>query len=122
MSVTIKRGAGMDNKRIKISSKRQITIPQQYFDYLGFGKEAECILKDGELIIKPVKNNGGEFAEEILADLLAQGYAGDELLAQFKAAQSKVRPAVEKLIDEADKLAMKKDGAAPFAELFDSEE
>ena len=122
MSVTIKRGAGMDNKRIKISSKRQITIPQQYFDYLGFGKEAECILKDGELIIKPVKNNGGEFAQEILADLLAQGYAGDELLAQFKAAQSKVRPAVEKLIDEADKLAMKKDGAAPFAELFDSEE
>lgn len=122
MSVTIKRGAGMDNKRIKISSKRQITIPQQYFDYLGFGKEAECILKDGELIIKPVKNNGGEFAEEILADLLAQGYAGDELLAQFKAAQSKVRPAVEKLIDEADKLAMKKDGAASFAELFDSEE
>ena len=122
MSVTIKRGAGMDNKRIKISSKRQITIPQQYFDYLGFGKEAECILKDGELIIKPVKNNGGEFAEEILADLLAQGYAGDELLSQFKAAQSKVRPAVEKLIDEADKLAMKKDGAASFAELFDSEE
>ena len=122
MSVTVKRGAGMDNKRIKISSKRQITIPQQYFDYLGFGKEAECILKDGELIIKPVKNNGGEFAEEILADLLAQGYAGDELLAQFKAAQSKVRPAVEKLIDEADKLAMKKDGAVSFAELFDSEE
>ena len=122
MSVTIKRGAGMDNKRIKISSKRQITIPQQYFDYLGFGKEAECILKDGELIIKPVKNNGGEFAEEILADLLAQGYAGDELLAQFKAAQSKVRPAVEKLIDEADKLAMKKDGATSFEELFDSEE
>ena len=122
MSVTVKRGAGMDNKRIKISSKRQITIPQQYFDYLGFGKEAECILKDGELIIKPVKNNGGEFAEEILADLLAQGYAGDELLAQFKAAQSKVRPAVEKLIDEADKLAMKKDGAISFEELFDSEE
>ena len=122
MSVTIKRGAGMDNKRIKISSKRQVTIPQQYFDYLGFGKEAECILKDGELIIKPVKNNGGEFAEEILADLLAQGYAGDELLAQFKAAQSKVRPAVEKLIDEADKLAMKKDGAISFEELFDSEE
>ena len=122
MSVTIKRGAGMDNKRIKISSKRQITIPQQYFDYLGFDKEAECILKDGELIIKPVKNNGGEFAEEILADLLAQGYAGDELLAQFKAAQSKVRPAVEKLIDEADKLAMKKDGATSFEELFDSEE
>ena len=122
MSVTIKRGAEMDNKRIKISSKRQITIPQQYFDYLGFGKEAECILKDGELIIKPVKNNGGEFAEEILADLLAQGYAGDELLAQFKAAQSKVRPAVEKLIDEADKLAMKKDGATSFDELFDSEE
>lgn len=122
MSVAIKRGAAMENKRIKISSKRQITIPQQFFDSLGFADEAECSLKDGALIIRPVRQNGGEFAEQILADLLEQGYQGDELLAKFKEAQSKVRPAVERMIQEADAFAMKKDGGVSLEELFDAED
>lgn len=122
MSTAVKRGAAMENKRIKISSKRQITIPQQFFDSLGFADEAECSLKDGALIIRPVRQNGGEFAEQILADLLAQGYQGDELLAKFKEAQSKVRPAVERMIQEADEFAMKKDGGVSLEELFDAED
>ena len=122
MSTAVKRGAAMENKRIKISSKRQITIPQQFFDSLGFADEAECSLKDGALIIRPVRQNGGEFAEQILADLLAQGYQGDELLAKFKETQSKVRPAVERMIQEADALAMKKDGGVSLEELFDAED
>lgn len=122
MSTAVKRGAAMENKRIKISSKRQITIPQQFFDSLGFADEAECSLKDGALIIRPVRQNGGEFAEQILADLLAQGYQGDELFAKFKEAQSKVRPAVERMIQEADAFAMKKDGGVFLEELFDAED
>ena len=122
MSTAVKRGAAMENKRIKISSKRQITIPQQFFDSLGFADEAECSLKDGALIIRPVRQNGGEFAEQILADLLAQGYQGDELLAKLKEAQSKVRPAVERMIQEADAFAMKKDGGVSLEELFDAED
>ena len=122
MSTAVKRGAAMENKRIKISSKRQITIPQQFFDSLGFADEAECSLKDGALIIRPVRQNGGAFAEQILADLLAQGYQGDELLAKFKEAQSKVRPAVERMIQEADAFAMKKDGGVSLEELFDAED
>lgn len=122
MSVAVKRGAAMENKRIKISSKRQITIPQQFFDSLGFADEAECSLKDGALIIRPVRQNGGEFAEQILADLLTQGYQGDELLAKFKEAQSMVRPAVERMIQEADALASKKDGGVSLEELFDAED
>lgn len=122
MSTAIKRGAAMENKRIKISSKRQITIPQQFFDSLGFADEAECSLKDGALIIRPVRHNGSEFAEQILADLLAQGYQGDELLAKFKEAQSMVRPAVERMIQEADALASKKDGGVSLEELFNAED
>ena len=33
----------MERKTIRISSKRQVTIPQRYFERLGFGEEAECI-------------------------------------------------------------------------------
>ena len=75
----------MERKTIHISGKRQITIPQKYFEALGFGKEAECILQNNMILIKPVRENtGGEFAEQILADLIAQGYSGEVLLKKFK--------------------------------------
>ena len=62
----------MERKMIRISGKRQITIPQKYFDLLGFDTEAECILRGNELVIRPVsERSGGEFAEAILADLLS---------------------------------------------------
>ena len=113
MSVAVlTRGETMERKRISISSKRQITIPQKFYDELGFDSEAECVLQDGALILRPVRNSGGEFAEQILADLIAQGYAGEELLEKFKAAQKQVRPAVERLIEEADEIAAKPKGKA----------
>ena len=78
----------MERKMIRISGKRQITIPQKYFDLLGFDTEAECILRGNELVIRPVsERSGGEFAEAILADLISQGYQGEELLAKFKETQ-----------------------------------
>ena len=46
-----------------------------------------------------------EFSEEILADLIAQGYSGEELLGKFKEQSRKIRPAVEQLIAEADEIA-----------------
>lgn len=97
----------MERKRISISSKRQITIPQKFYDELGFDSEAECVLQDGALVLRPIRKNSGEFAEQILADLIAQGYSGDELLERFKTAQKQVRPAMERLIEEADALAVK---------------
>ena len=55
---------------------------------LGFDAEAECMVRGNELVIRPVKTNaGGEFAEQILTDLIAQGYSGNELLEHFKKAQ-----------------------------------
>ena len=51
------------------------------------------------LIIEPARSeSGGEFAEQILADLIEEGYSGQELLSEFKARQSKVRPAVEEML------------------------
>lgn len=84
----------MEMKKLSISSKRQITIPQKFFTMLGFDAEAECMVRGNELVIRPAKTNtGGEFAEQILADLIAQGYSGNELLDHFKKAQGQVRPA-----------------------------
>jgi bifunctional DNA-binding transcriptional regulator/antitoxin component of YhaV-PrlF toxin-antitoxin module len=96
-----------DRKRIKISSKRQITIPAKYYDALKIDKEMECIYTEGMLILLPIRNEKSEFAEEILKDLINQGYSGEELLEEFKRMNRNVRPAVEKMIEESDDLAKK---------------
>jgi len=112
-----------DKKRIKISSKRQITIPAKYYDALKIDKEMECIYTDGMLILLPIRNERSDFAEEILKDLISQGYSGEELLKEFKRVNRKVRPAVEKIIEEADQLARKvaEDYVDYTADIFDEE-
>ena len=105
-TAVVKGGATVDKKIVSISSKRQITIPQKFFAMLGFTDEAECIVRGNELIVRPARQYaGGEFAEQILADLIAQGLSGNELLTQFKAKQAQVRPAVEAMIAEAEEAA-----------------
>lgn len=95
----------IERRRINISSKRQITIPAKFFKALNLDRELECIYSNGMLILKPVKQEDSAFAEEILDDLIQQGYSGQKLLAEFKKVNRKIRPAVDKLIEEADEIA-----------------
>ena len=122
-SATVKGGSTMDKKIVSISSKRQITKPQKFFAMLGFSDEAECIVRGNELVIRPARQNaGGEFAEQILADLIAQGLEGAELLKQFKAKQAKVRPAVEAMIAEAEEAAHGSGDYSTYDDIFGDEE
>lgn len=121
--VALKGGTSMESKKVSISSKRQITIPQKFFTLLGFNTEAECIMHGNELILRPVKSNtGGEFAEQILADLIRQGYSGEELLEKFKQAQKEVRPAVEAMLAEADRVAESGSGGYSLEDVFGTED
>ncbi len=122
-TVTMKGNAAMEKKIVSISTKRQITIPQKFFTLLGFDTEAECVVRGNELIIRPVKTNaGGEFAEYILADLIAQGLNGVELLKAFKDKQAKVRPAVESMIAKADEVAMGNGEYSTYDDVFNTED
>jgi len=60
----------------------------------------------------------GEFSEQILSDLVAKGYKGHELLERFKEQGCAIRPAVRKLIEEADSFAKSGEGRIPMNELF----
>ncbi len=124
MTATVLKGSvPMEMKKVSISTKRQITIPQKFFAMLGFDSEAECMVRGNELVIRPAKTNtGGEFAEQILADLIAQGYSGDELLEHFKKAQSKVRPAVEAMFVEAERVAASESEFASYEDVFGEED
>jgi bifunctional DNA-binding transcriptional regulator/antitoxin component of YhaV-PrlF toxin-antitoxin module len=95
----------MEKRRIRISTKRQITIPSKYYEAMGLSNEVDCIYANNMLILTPVRNEGTAFAEEILSDLIEQGYSGEKLLSKFKEISHRIRPAVEKLIKEADALA-----------------
>ncbi len=122
-AVMSKGSVPMEIKKISISAKRQITIPQKFFAMLGFDAEAECMVRGNELVIRPAKTNaGGEFAEQILTDLIAQGYSGNELLEHFKKAQRQVRPAVEAMIAEAESVAVSEAEYVSYEDVFGEEE
>ena len=110
----IKVGSTLERKIISISIRRQLTIPQKYYEALGFDNEAECILQEGGLLIRPVRDTGGgEFSEYILADLISQGYEGAELLEKFKAQSRAVRPAVSRMIKDAEEYVRSGKGEIP---------
>ena len=67
--------------------------------------EAECLVRGNELVIRPAKiSTSGEFTEQILRELITQGYSGNELLGKFKEKQKQVRPAIEMMLAEAEKV------------------
>ncbi|AFV10675.1 hypothetical protein Tph_c04320 [Thermacetogenium phaeum DSM 12270] len=111
----------MLKKRISVSKKRQITIPIEFFNRLGIEKEVECYLQNNAIVIRPVRENTGEFDEQILADLISQGLSGTELLEKFKEMRRKVRPAVERLLDEAHLAAAGKARFFTYEDVFGEE-
>lgn len=107
------------SKRISVSSKRQITIPLQYFQELRIGSEVDCEVVNGKIVISPVDSEpSGEFDDFILADLIKEGYQGQELLEKFKEMRRQIRPAVLKMLEAAEKEAR----PIPLEELFGSED
>ena len=119
MVIFMNQSAVIERKTVSITGKRQITIPQKFFAALGFQHEADCIMRDGEIVLRPKnEDTGGEFAEEILADLIKQGYSGSELLERFRMTRKKVRPAVERMLDEAREAAAGKGESYSYEEVF----
>ena len=111
----------MLKKRISVSQKRQITIPIEFYNSVGIDKEVECYVQNNAIVIRPVRESGGEFDELILADLIAQGFSGQELLDKFKESRLQIRPAVERLLDEARLAAQGQAPSNSYEDIFGSE-
>ncbi len=123
MAVLINENKVIETKEVSISSKRQLTIPMKYYTMLGFGQSAECYVRGDELVIRPIKRNtGGEFAEQILEDLVGQGYSGQELIRRFKEMQTAVRPAVDAMMEDARMVAESKAEYGTYEDIFGGED
>ncbi|MDW7657434.1 MAG: AbrB/MazE/SpoVT family DNA-binding domain-containing protein [Bacillota bacterium] len=107
------------NKRIiRVSGKRQITIPLKYYLSLGLSDQVECSLEDGALVIRPLNQDENEFSVEILKDLVAQGFTGDELVQKFAETRQKIKKAVRSMVEEADGIAAGQRHFAGMADVF----
>ena len=74
---------------------------------------------EGMLIICPAaKITDGEFSEQILTELIEEGYSGTELLSEFKRRQARVRPAVETLLENAKMVAEGRAEYSTYEDVF----
>ncbi len=112
----------MDSRVIRVSPKRQITIPLAFWKALDLSSEVECSLVDGAIVILPLRRSQDEFSVEILKDLVAQGYSGDELVRRFEAQHNNIKRAVRNLLEEADRIADGSKPAATFDDIFGSDD
>lgn len=108
----------MERKIINVTGKRQITIPQKFYNILGMGKEVECELTDNAIILRPLRNDRG-FSTEILKDLVARGYSGNELVTEFEKQQKSIARAISDVSAEADDIAYGRKKAAGINDVFE---
>lgn len=73
-------------RRVKISSKRQITIPVDVYQKYGFAEYAILAETDNGLEIRPFKlvDDDEEATLAILRYLMDRGYEGDALLKKYQ--------------------------------------
>ena len=109
-------------KRISVSEKRQITIPMEYYKALGIENEVECIMKNNCIVIRAVKQDDNEISERILQDIIKEGYKQEDILKEFRKRKAKVRPAIEQMIIEADKVAEEEENYTVLEDLFSEED
>lgn len=88
------------SKRISVSSKRQISIPKEFFEQLNIGDEVTLELYRNHLVLRPIHESFDDFSDEILEDLVSEGFSGKELITEFKHRKAQIKKATESLIAE----------------------
>ncbi len=87
-------------RRVRVSQQRQVNIPKDFYQALGLDDEAIMEFTGKEIIIRPSAFEEVDFSADILQELIAQGYSGDELLKEFKKAKANVSTALQALEEE----------------------
>lgn len=98
-------------KMVRITSKRQFTIPKIYFDKLRLGEAVKCYLEGERLILEPVREDSfWDFSTDILRSLVAEGYQGETLLDEFEARKRNALQALGSMVEGAYGEAQKGEG------------
>lgn len=88
----------------KITSKRQLTIPKDFYDKLGLSTDIEIILDSGELRIRKyngIEDSHDNFSDLILKSILDEGIEGkDEILKEFRLRMNLLPLAMQDYIED----------------------
>lgn len=76
--------AVLEPQTIKISSKRQITIPAKAYKEMGFSDYALVEQTREGLLIRPLNVDDEDISVYVLRKLVDAGYEGDELIERYK--------------------------------------
>lgn len=106
------------SQTVKISSKRQITIPSKFYEAGGFDEYALCTWTENGLLLQPLKVNDEDNSVTIFRQLVAEGYEGDELVDKYEEIQNKIVSIKHKLQKAEDDIAEGRVG--PVGEMFES--
>lgn len=85
-------------------------------------EQLETLVRSGMTPVIIKTTSGGEFAEQILAELIAEGLSGEALLSKFKAKQAQIRPAVEAMLSDAEDVAEGKGDFETYDDVFGTED
>ncbi|ANU25802.1 hypothetical protein I858_001760 [Planococcus versutus] len=87
-------------RRVRVSQQRQLSIPKDFYLALGLTDEAVMEFTGTEIIIRPATFEEVDFSADILQDLIAQGFSGQELLQEFKEIKADIPAALQTLEQE----------------------
>ena len=74
------------------------------------------------IVIRPSRRTDDESDVELLKDLVPKGFSSDEPVGELKAELGRVRKAVGRLREEADRISDGVQPASRFDDTFDSED
>jgi len=89
-------------KFVRITGKRQVTIPKEFFEQLDMGTVLHAYVENGHLVLEPVRpEDPMDFSQEIINDLADEGLTGEELKREFARRREGMMAALKELVTEA---------------------
>ncbi|MFD1677420.1 AbrB/MazE/SpoVT family DNA-binding domain-containing protein [Alicyclobacillus fodiniaquatilis] len=120
------RGHSGVDKYVRITGKRQVTIPKEFFEQLDMGTVLHAFVEGGRLVLEPVRpEDPMDFSQEIINDLADAGLTGEELKKEFAKRREGMMAAMKELVTEARNEAVdgsEADGDDFMNELIDADE
>ncbi len=102
----------MEKRLGKVSSKRQLTIPKEFYDRLNIVKDVEMVMEGDALVIKPitppVENEFDDFSDLILQSIVEESSIHrNDMLTEFRKRQEAFRLGGKALVEDMIKRAKK---------------
>ncbi|UOF91532.1 AbrB/MazE/SpoVT family DNA-binding domain-containing protein [Fodinisporobacter ferrooxydans] len=93
-----------EHRDIKITSKRQLTIPKSFFDHLGVEETVQAYLLEDGIFLKPVRHRTRTVSdldiESIVRKVISDGYTGEELAKEIAYRINEYNKQMEKRIQQ----------------------